>query len=219
MRTNFTVNYLILIVSILLIMSCSKDGDKVVNVENKVEFANVDWNRISMETNPLVLLPKNDGSGTFYEVSDLMDLKDLNGYDKNMEGYYTFNDDKTYSFTDAISNEIKKGTYEYKNKIITAVNSKGDILEYKVISNTDETLILELAIIFFGQETTIKISCSTKQTFRNNEMPIMYKNNSRIVVNFNSVVRIEFSCNLKFQVPQSVTIFILTVSAMKKGTN
>lgn len=39
-----------------------------------------------MEVNPNILLPKQDDSGEFFTVTNIMDIEKLDGYDRNFEG-------------------------------------------------------------------------------------------------------------------------------------
>ncbi len=79
-----------------------------------------------------------------------------------MDGYYTFSKNGVYSFTDSNSLDVSKGSYILDKDTIKATNSKGEDLNYKIISITDNSLVMELSTIFFGQETSIKISCNLK---------------------------------------------------------
>ena len=155
------MRYLALVITVLVLVSCTKENDNIIDSETEISFVGNNWNRISMEVNPIVLLSKQDGSGEFHEIADLMDLKQLEGYEKNMEGFYNFKENGTYSFTSISPSEVKEGTYNFESNTIKAINSKGEALNYKVLINTNESLVLELPMIFFGQETTIKISCNS----------------------------------------------------------
>ncbi len=79
------MKYFLITLSILLITSCSKENS---NIKSKTEIllTNYKWNRISMEVNPNILLPKQDDSGEFFTVTNIMDIEKLDGYDRNFEG-------------------------------------------------------------------------------------------------------------------------------------
>ncbi len=79
-----------------------------------------------------------------------------------MDGYFTFSKNGVYSFTDANSLDFSEGTCILDSDTIKATNSKGEDLNYKIISITNNSLVMELSTIFFGQEISIKISCDLK---------------------------------------------------------
>ncbi len=147
---------LTLFISVLLMLSCSKDEDNNdVKTETELILTSGKWNRVSMILNPHVLLPKQDGSGDFFTLTDLMKIKDLEGYDRDFKGYYTFNEDGTYTVT-SVENKTE-GNYSLAGNVITAINSKNQELEYSIRSITDSDIVMELPMIFFGQETTVEI--------------------------------------------------------------
>ena len=56
-----------------------------------------------------------------------------------------------------------EGNYLLKDNIIKAVNSNNENLTYSILSITDTDLTMEVPIIFFGQQTTVKIECNKLQ--------------------------------------------------------
>ncbi|WP_143744046.1 lipocalin family protein [Maribacter ulvicola] len=141
--------------------NCSKEENENVKSEVEILLTSGKWNRQSMNVNPKVLLPKQDGSGEFFTISNLMEIESLVGYDQNFEGFYTFKNDGHYSFTpkDDLNNSLK-GTYSLKENIINVVNSKDENLTYTILGVTNSNLTMEVPLIFFGQETTVKIICN-----------------------------------------------------------
>lgn len=159
MKTS-VLKCLILIFSIHLMLSCSKEDDKDPKLQTENLLVNGKWNRISMETSPKIILPKQDGSGEFFTINDLMELKNLEGYHKNLEGFYSFGKDGSYTFTqsDDPTNNAE-GIYSLDDNHINAVNSKNEKLTYTILEITNSKLVMEVPTIFFGQQTTIKIVC------------------------------------------------------------
>lgn len=158
MKNN--MKYVVFFVSILFMVSCSKDDD---SVESGIEksLQNKKWNRLSVELNPSILLPKQDDSGAFFTVTNLMEIENLEGYTRSFEGFYVFDEDGTYSFNSTGNNSdaIKEGSYTLDGEVMNVVNSKGEKLTYTILSVTDSNLIMRLNSIFLGQETVMEISC------------------------------------------------------------
>ncbi len=71
------MKYIIISLLALLTLSCSKEKNEIPKSREALLLMNQNWNRVAMITNPVLILPKQDGSGEFVEVQDLMDLKDL----------------------------------------------------------------------------------------------------------------------------------------------
>ena len=92
---------IIIITSVIVLISCSKSENKI-DLEKKTLLTNGNWNRKSMKVNPKVFLTKLDNSGEFYTISDLMEIENIEEYNRNFRGYYKFEKENRYSF---ISND------------------------------------------------------------------------------------------------------------------
>lgn len=142
---------------LLLCVACTKEDDLEATTPPP-SFLNTNWERVALQANPAVSLPKQDGSGDFYILNDLIALKDLEGYKKDMGGFYTFYEDGRYTFTKP-NKEVNTGQFEYRNETIFATNADGKKLEYQVVNSTEDSLEMLLPTIFFGQATTLRIVC------------------------------------------------------------
>ena len=140
------IRILLIAITFLFFTNCKKEVDELKISADQENISNFNWNRVSMKTNPTVVLPKQDGSGGNYEIFDLMDLKNLEGYERDFEGNYKFS---------------TNGTYTVANKEIIILTSDGKTNVYKIIKNNKDSLVMNYSMIFYGQETTLRLACKS----------------------------------------------------------
>lgn len=156
--------YLVFILGVLLFVGCSKKEEpntaEELNAETKQLLCDGDWERVSLKLEPAVMLIKQDGSG-YYTLTDLMDIKNFEDYDRNFDGFYTFKTNGTYDFTSP-EYGVSEGTYKLDKKLIKAVSSSDKKLDYTISVLNKVDFVSMFPLDFMGQQTLVTMHCKKK---------------------------------------------------------